>query len=112
MRQTTDGPARDQPTLQRLLAYVADLELEIDRLRRQSHLICQEVRSSLKHLTQIGEAAGADGSATAGPVREVVQQLAGVLRDLQELPGCHPAHDQVVDIAVRPLVEQVFRWQQ
>src|SRR5207248_2311304 len=35
-----------------------------------------------------------------------------VLRDLQELPGYHPAHDQVIAIPVRPLVEQVFRWQQ
>src|SRR6188474_3455120 len=27
-------------------------------------------------------------------------------------PGYHPAHDQVIAIAVRPLAEQVFRWQQ
>jgi hypothetical protein len=28
-------------------------------------------------------------------------------------PGCcDPAHDQVIAIAVRPLAEQVFRWQQ
>src|SRR5262249_49460639 len=26
--------------------------------------------------------------------------------------GYHPAHDQVVPIAVRPVAEQVFRWQQ
>jgi two-component system phosphate regulon sensor histidine kinase PhoR len=38
--------------------------------------------------------------------------LGAVLRDLQEPPGYHPAHDQVVAIAVRPLVEQVFVWQQ
>lgn len=114
MRQTTDGAAREQPTLQRLLAYVADLELEIDRLRHQSHLIRQEVKLALKRLTAPGEAPGADGSggATAGPVREAVGQLTEVLRDLQELPGYHPAHDQVIDIAVRPLAEQVFRWQQ
>jgi signal transduction histidine kinase len=31
---------------------------------------------------------------------------------LQEPPGYHPAHDQVVAIAIRPLAEQVFRWQQ
>jgi signal transduction histidine kinase len=35
-----------------------------------------------------------------------------VLRDLQEPAGYHPAHDQLVAIAVRPLAEQVFRWQQ
>ena len=34
------------------------------------------------------------------------------MKDLHDLPGYHPAHDQVVAIAVRPLAEQVFRWQQ
>jgi hypothetical protein len=29
------------------------------------------------------------------------KQLAGLLRDLRELPGYHPAHDQVIAIAVR-----------
>ena len=29
-----------------------------------------------------------------------------------EPSGYHPAHDQVVAIAIRPLIEQVFRWQQ
>src|SRR5262249_52546951 len=38
--------------------------------------------------------------------------LADALRDLREVPGYHPAHDQVVAIAVRPLAEQVMRWQQ
>jgi signal transduction histidine kinase len=35
-----------------------------------------------------------------------------MLDELREPPGYHPAHDQVVAIAVRPLIEQVFRWQQ
>jgi signal transduction histidine kinase len=35
-----------------------------------------------------------------------------VVKDLHDSPGYHPAHDQVVAIAVRPLAEQVFRWQQ
>ena len=33
------------------------------------------------------------------------------MKDLHDSPGYHPAHDQVVAIAVRPLAEQVFRWQ-
>jgi signal transduction histidine kinase len=39
-----------------------------------------------------------------------VRRLAAALRDVQELPGYHPAGDQVVAIAVRPLAEKVFRW--
>jgi len=31
---------------------------------------------------------------------------------MREPAGYHPTHDQVVAIAVRPLAEQVFRWQQ
>jgi signal transduction histidine kinase len=34
------------------------------------------------------------------------------MKDLDDPPGYHPAHDQVIAIAVRPLIEQVFRWQQ
>src|SRR5262249_42458732 len=45
-------------------------------------------------------------------IDEAARQLAVVLQDVQEPPGYHPAHDQVVAIAVRPLAEQVFRWQQ
>jgi signal transduction histidine kinase len=35
-----------------------------------------------------------------------------LVEDLDDSQDGHPAHDQVVAIAVRPLVEQVFRWQQ
>src|SRR5262249_17462894 len=52
---------------------------------------------------------------TQAPLPEIDQaatNLAAVLRDLEEPPGYHPAHDQVVALAVRPLAEQVFRWQQ
>jgi signal transduction histidine kinase len=45
-------------------------------------------------------------------VDQAAKHLGAVLRDLRELPGYHPAHDQVIAIAVRPLLEQVFRWQQ
>lgn len=44
-------------------------------------------------------------------VQQAVQPLSAVMRDLQEPPGYHPAYDQVIAIAVRPLAEQVFRWQ-
>jgi signal transduction histidine kinase len=96
------------------LAYVADLELEVDRLRKQSQFIQHEVRGTLKRIRLFCTDAR-DGGNTLPPLPEIAQtakELAAVLRDLQEPPGYHPAHDQVIAIAVRPLVEQVFRWQQ
>ncbi len=45
-------------------------------------------------------------------IRAAAEGLGEVLRDLQDLPGYHPSLDQVIAVAVRPLAEQVFRWQQ
>lgn len=100
--------------LPRLLAYVADLELEVDRLRQHNHRLSQEVWSVLKHIQQL---CGARENTTGVPpvleeIDSAAKQLADVLRDLQEIPGYHPAHDQVTPVALRPLAEQVFRWQQ
>src|SRR5438067_646820 len=97
-----------------LLAYVADLELEVDRLRKHSHFVGQQVWEALKriqHLCTTGPRAG-EAPPPLAEVAEITAGLAAVLRDAQELPGYHPAHDQVTAIAVRPLVEKVFRWQQ
>jgi signal transduction histidine kinase len=97
-----------------LLAYVADLELEVDHLRKQCQFVHHEARGTLKRIHLLcANAAGAGN--TLSPFDEIDQaatQLVAVLRDLQEPPGYHPAHDQVIAIAVRPLVEQVFRFQQ
>ena len=84
----------------------------MDRLRRHNHLLRQEARTLLQRIGQVGAEAGAAGSPALQEVTQAAEQLAGVLRDLQEVPGYHPTHDQVMAIAVRPLVEQVFRWQQ
>jgi signal transduction histidine kinase len=84
----------------------------VDRLRRHNHLLRQEARTLLQRIGQVGAEAGAAGSPALQEVTQAAEQLAGVLRDLQEVPGYHPTHDQVIAIAVRPLVEQVFRWQQ
>jgi signal transduction histidine kinase len=97
-----------------LLAYVADLELEVDRLRKQGQFVQHEARDVLKRIQLLCTDAMRAGN-TLSPLTEVHQaakQLAAVLRDVQEPPGYHPAHDQVIAIAVRPLIEQVFRWQQ
>jgi signal transduction histidine kinase len=96
-----------------LLAYVADLELEVDRLRKQREFLQQESRETIKHIRLLcQEASGANPLPVLAQIQESVLQLAGVLRDLQEPPGYHPAYDQVIAMAVRPLAEQVFRWQQ
>src|SRR4051794_32694099 len=96
-----------------LLAYLADLELEVDRLRKQSQFVQHEVRETLLGVQRLCAARNGTDD-TLSPLAEIdrdVRQLATLLQDLRELPGYHPAHDQVVAIAVRPLAEQVFRWQ-
>ncbi len=103
-----------EPNLARLLTYAASLELEVDRLRRHGRLLQQELRLGLDKLQKAWSARpGAEGPATGlADAGAVIQELRDLLRDLQDLSGYHPAHDQVIAIAIRPLVEQVFRWQQ
>jgi signal transduction histidine kinase len=99
--------------LQRLLPYVADLELEVDRLRRHNRLVHQEVRATLEHLRDITTfpAEPAGGLAPLAEAGRAVARLTATLADLRDPPGYHPAHDQVIAVAVRPLAERVFRWQ-
>lgn len=99
----------------RVLAYVADLELEVDRLRRQGQFVRHEVRDVLKRIQQLCAEATDGGKPpplAAVAVAVAAAGLGDLLKDLQEPPGYHPAHDQVIAIALRPLAEQVFRWQQ
>jgi len=93
-----------------LMAYLADLELEVDRLRKQGSFLQHEVRGTLKRIHQLCSTEAAPKALTE--IDRATRELADVLRDLQEPLGYHPAHDQVVAIAVRPLIEQVFRLQQ
>jgi signal transduction histidine kinase len=97
-----------------LLAYVADLELEVDRLRKQNQLVEHETRGTLKQILRSCEgAAQAEGEPAAlSAIATAARELVAVLCDVQEPAGYHPAHDQVIAIAVRPLAEQVFRSQQ
>ena len=95
-----------------LLPYVADLELEVDRLRRHGRVVRQEAKALIRQIKQLDRGHPAEGEAPAtGEVVRAARHLAEVLRDLDEAQGYHPGHDQVVAVAVRPLVEQVFRWQ-
>jgi signal transduction histidine kinase len=99
------------PNLHQLLAYVADLELEVDRLRKQGQFVQHEVRGTLMRIHQLSTKATPVGNELAETDQEA-RRMAEVLRDLYDPPGYHPAHDQVIAIAVRPLIEQIFRWQQ
>ncbi len=94
-----------------LLVYVADLELEVDRLRKHGQFLRQAVCEALKS-TRAVLAENTLPEEPAARITQSVDEVAAVMRDLQDPPGYHPAHDQVIAIAVRPLVEQVFRWQQ
>lgn len=97
-----------------LLAYVADLELEVDRLRKQSRFVQHEVQEALKRIRMLCTDATAATNAPAWVIEigQAAKHLAEAVRDLHEPPGYHPAHDQVIAVAVRPLIEKVFRWQQ
>lgn len=106
-----DAPGR--PTDDRLLAYVADLELEVDRLRRQGRFIEKTATATLVRILRLCTAASpGDPLPTLAEVEAAARGLVEVVRDLHDSPGYHPSHDQVVAVAIRPLVEQVFRWQQ
>jgi signal transduction histidine kinase len=101
------------PATDRLLGYVADLELEVDRLRRQGRFIEKRTTETLTRIVQFCNKNGAqEPRASLAEIDTSARQLLEVVKDLHDSPGYHPVHDQVVAIAVRPLVEQVFRWQQ
>jgi signal transduction histidine kinase len=104
-------PAEDR--LRRLLPYVAALELEVDRLRRHNQHVHHETLEALGRVGQL--CAGAEGAGARealAPVARAVAELRELLLELRGLPGYHPAHDQVVALAVRPLAEKLFRQQQ
>jgi signal transduction histidine kinase len=104
-------PGRESADGQRLAVYVADLELEVDRLRKQSEFVRQAVQDTLRQI-QSHATGGALGTPAVAAMAAAAGELSGLLHELREPPGYHPAHDQVVAIAVRPLLEQIFRWQQ
>ena len=94
------------PDTHRLLAYIANLELEVDRLRKHGGFVRQETRDGLRRIERL-----VTSSAAGTEVSQSIKELSAVLEDLRDPPGYHPAHDQVVAIAISPLAEQVFRIQ-
>jgi signal transduction histidine kinase len=96
-----------------LLPYVADLELEVDRLRTQAAFVQQAARDAIEQVrSHCGRQVPTISIGPKAAIETIIDDLAAVLRDLHEQPGYHPTHDQVSAIAVRPLIEQIFRWQQ
>jgi signal transduction histidine kinase len=95
--------------LPRLLAYMSALEVEVDRLRRDNRLVHEAMQTALLRLRD--QCAGPDGvtGTVAAKVDAAVKEMTETLRELRDLPGYHPAFDQVVAVAVRPLIEQIFR---
>jgi signal transduction histidine kinase len=94
---------------QKLLAYVADLELEVDRLRKQYLLLEQGASEAIRQIERPCVVASVSSFVQ---IAAATRALTGLLQDLHEPFEQSPAFDQVVVIAVRPLIEQVFRWQQ
>lgn len=105
----------DAAQMQSLTAYAADLELEVDRLRRRDRFWQQESRERIKRIAQLCQKQNdllPTGSDPLEAITEACRDFRELLADLNEPGGYHPAFDQVVAIAIRPLVEQVFREQQ
>jgi signal transduction histidine kinase len=102
--------------LQHLMAYSAELELEVDRLRRRDQFLQHEAWGHVKRLMRLCKEGGPQTAESAASplvaVGEACGEFSELLHDLNEPSGYHPAFDQVIAIAVRPLAEQVFRWQQ
>ena len=91
--------------LQIVMAYAAELELEVDRLRRRDQFLQHEAHDYLKKTVLLCKAGGEPaGTANAlADIAESCQDFTELLRDVREAAGYHPAFDQVFAIAVRPL---------
>jgi signal transduction histidine kinase len=99
------------PSVHQLVAYIADLELEVDRLRKQNQYMRHASSIELDRVRRVLDSVSLpiEPSAT---VQHSINELTAVINDLDDSPAGHPADDQVIAIPVRPLVEQIFRWQQ
>lgn len=91
-------------------SYATDLELEVQRLREQAQFVRREAAEAVKRILAVSQQSDRQ-TAQQNEIEQVASHLRDVLCELRDLPGYHPAHDQVIAIAVRPVVTQVFRWQ-
>ena len=93
-----NGKPKSASPLQAVMAYAADLELEVDRLRRRDQFWQRESRERIKRIARLckepAESPVASGSPLAA-IGEACRQFSELLHDLSEPPGYHPAFDQV-----------------
>ncbi len=90
----------NQHRLNLLSAYITDLELEVDRLRKQLQQICQEGSELCsRETTAGGEANGREG-------------LRALIDDIQDEAQAPLVLDRIAPIMLRKLLESIFRWQQ
>jgi len=114
--QTPDARNVSEQTkrLEVLMAYAAELELEVDRLRSRDEFLRQAARNHVRQaiVTCRDHPIGSELDNGLTMIAESCKQLGDLLRDMDEPPGYHPAFDRVITIAVRPLAEKVFQWHQ
>jgi signal transduction histidine kinase len=100
--------------LQQVMNYAADLELEVDRLRRRDQFLQRAAANHVRQLLSFCQNPS-DAASPAERLKSILVvsgEFSELLHDLSEPPGYHPAFDQVIDIALRPLAEQAFRAQE
>jgi signal transduction histidine kinase len=97
-----------------LLPYLADLELEIDRLRKQEQFVHHEAREFLNQIHRLckNSADAAEIPRQLAEIDRITETFSKLLRDISEPKDYRVAHDQVLAIHLRPLIEQMFRRQQ
>jgi len=93
-----------------LVAYIADLELEVDRLRKQGQYLRHEFDREIGIIRSATDSAALPND-SADALGDAISALSEVIEDLDDSSSAHPAEDRVIAIAVRPVIEQVFRWQ-
>jgi signal transduction histidine kinase len=101
----------EQDPLQAVMTYAAELELEVDRLRSRDQFLLQHARDYVRQVAGLSKPSS-DSTTSLAEIALACDEFASLLRDAKDPPGYHPAFDQVVAIAVRPLIENIFRWQQ
>ena len=100
--------------LSAIMKYAAELELEVDRLRRREQFLRHETQRFSQDVFSLSENCDSNDSSADSlrSVSECSQAFRELLADVDEPPGYHPAFDQVIAVAVRPLAESTFRWHQ
>ncbi len=93
-----------------LAAYIAELELEVDRLRKQDAYLRQTFADELNRAKNSVRDNTLPTSAQV--LFQAVDGLSALIEDLNDPTGCQLDHDEVTAIPVRPLIEHIFRWQQ